>query len=155
VDAAITFEPHLSQTRSLLGNSTVEWQAQADQFGYFEAICTQPWVKENPDLVARFLKSLVQAENLNFAHQDQAIAIVANVLNESTAYVASVWPDYHYSVTLDQSFILLIQDQARWLMVNNMTRATTVPNFLNYVYADGLRTVKPESVNIIGLGETK
>jgi NitT/TauT family transport system substrate-binding protein len=45
-----------------------------------------------------------------------------------------------------------MQDEARWLINNNLTTATSVPNFLNYVYVDGLKSVSPESVNIIGMG---
>ena len=43
-----------------------------------------------------------------------------------------------------------IQDEAQWLISNQLTNATTVPNFINYVYEDGLKSVKPGAVNIIG-----
>ena len=107
------------------------------------------WAAEHPDLIVRFLKALVQAENFNINHQDQAKAIVAKDLNHTSSYISSVWPDYQFSVTLDQSFILLMQDEARWLISNNLTTAS-MPNFLNYVYLDGLKAAKPEAVNIIG-----
>jgi hypothetical protein len=32
---------------------------------------------------------------------------------------------------------------------NNLTRERTIPDFLNYLYIDGLKRVKPEAVNII------
>ena len=78
---------------------------------------------------------------------------MAKDLNYTRSYIASVWSDYQYSVTLDQSFILLMQDEARWLIDNNLTSVNSVPNFLSYVYVDGLKSVSPESVNIIGLGD--
>jgi NitT/TauT family transport system substrate-binding protein len=153
VDAAIIFQPYINQIRDLLGNKTVVWQAQADQFGFFEAICTKNWATEHPDLVQRFLKALVKAEDFSTNHKDQAIDIVARDLNYTNTYAFSVWSDYRYSVALDQSFILLMQDQARWLINNNLTSANSIPNFLNYVYADGLKSVRPESVNLIGAGD--
>ena len=153
IDAAITFQPYVNQIQSLLANKTVIWPAQADQFGYFELTSTRNWVIQHPDLVVRFLKALVQAENFNINHQNQAIDLVAKELNYTYAYTASVWKDYQYSVTLEQSFILLMQDEARWLINNNLSNSTSVPNFINYVYVDGLRSVRPESVNIIGLGD--
>jgi ABC-type nitrate/sulfonate/bicarbonate transport system substrate-binding protein len=150
IDAAITFQPYINQIQNTLGDKIVIWPAQADQFGYFEAICTQNWAVSNPDLAVRFLRALVQAENFNIIHKDQAMAIVARDLNYPDSYVESIWPDYQYSVTLDQSFIVLMQDEARWLISNNLTNAVTVPNFTNYVYPDGLKSVKPDAVNIIG-----
>ena len=150
IDAAIIFQPYIDQIQSILGDKIVMWPAQADQFGYFEAICTQNWAVSNPDLAVRFLKAILQAENFNIIHRDQAKAIVARDLNYTDSYVASVWSDYQYTVTLDQSFIVLMQDEARWLINNNLTNTTTTPNFTNYVYTDGLQSVKPDAVNIIG-----
>ena len=151
VDAAITFQPYINQIQSLLGNKALVWPAQADQFGYFEAICTKNWATTHPDLIVRFLKALIQAQNFNINHQNQAITMVAKNLNYTNSYTASVWPDYLFSVTLDQSFILLMQDEARWLIDQNLTTTTSVPNFLDYVYVGGLNSVSPESVNIVGL----
>ena len=153
IDATITFQPYVNQIQGLLGSGVVMWPAQADQFGYFEAICTRNWATTHSDLIVRFLKALVQAENFNINHQSQAIALVAKNLNYTNSYTTSVWSDYQYSVALDQGFILLMQDEARWLISNNLTNATSTPNFLNYVYGDGLKSVSPESVNIIGLGQ--
>ena len=152
VDAAITFQPYINQIQSLLGNRTVIWPAQAEQFGYFEALCTKNWGTTHPDLIVRFLKAMIQAANFNTDHKDQAIHIVAKALNYTDAYTTSVWSDYEYSVKLDQSFVLLMQDEARWLISNNLTSATSPPNFLDYIYVKGLKSVSPESVNIIGLG---
>ena len=105
------------------------------------AILKQPAPKtgQQPtsDLIVRFLKAIVQAENLNIDHKDQAMEIVAKNLNYTNSYIASVWSDYQYTVTLDQSFIALMQDEARWLMSNNLN-ATEIPNFNDYIYSDGL-----------------
>jgi ABC-type nitrate/sulfonate/bicarbonate transport system substrate-binding protein len=153
VDAAVTFQPYVDQIQNLLPNITVLLPIQSNQFGYFEATCTRNWAATHSDLIVRFLKSLIQAENFNINNQNQAISLVAKDLNYTDAYTASVWSDYQYSVTLSQSFVLLMQEEARWLISNNLTSATSVPNFLNYVYVDGMKSVRPDSVNIIGLGD--
>jgi ABC-type nitrate/sulfonate/bicarbonate transport system substrate-binding protein len=153
VDAAVTFQPYIDQIQSLLPNITVLLPIQSNQFGYFEATCTRNWAATHSDLIVRFLKALIQAENFNINNQNQAISLVAKDLNYTDAYTASVWSDYQYSLTLSQSFVLLMQEEARWLINNNLTSATSVPNFLNYVYLDGLKSVRPDSVNIIGLGD--
>jgi NitT/TauT family transport system substrate-binding protein len=150
VDAAVAFQPYINQIESLLGNKTVMWPIQNNQLAYIDAICTRNWGAANPDLIVRFLKAIVQAENFVVNNQEKAIAIVAKNLNYSSEYLTTVWSDYQFSVTLEQSQVLAIQDEARWLIHNNLTNATIVPNFLKYIYTDGLTSVKPESVNIIG-----
>ena len=45
--------------------------------------------------------------------------------------------------------IAAMEDKARWMIANNLTTQTQVPNSLNYIYLNGLREVVPESINII------
>jgi NitT/TauT family transport system substrate-binding protein len=153
VDAAVSFQPYINQIQSLLPDLTVVLPIQSNQYGYFEATCTKAWATAHPDSIARFLKALIQAENFNINNQNQAISILSKELNYTKTYTTSVWSDYQYSVTLDQTFVLLMQEEARWLINNNLTSATSVPDFLNYIYVTGLESVSPESVNIIGLGD--
>ena len=150
VNAVVTLQPYVNQIENLLDDKVVVWQVQANQFGYNDLICARSWAQQHPDLIVRFLKSLIQAEIFVANHKDQAIAIVTKALNYTSTYLPTVWSNYQFSVTLDQSQILAMQDEARWLISNNLTNANSVPNFLNYMYVDGLKSLKPESVNIIG-----
>jgi len=42
-----------------------------------------------------------------------------------------------------------MEDEARWMIKNNLTAGKTVPDFGNYIYVDALKAIKPEAVNII------
>ncbi len=42
-----------------------------------------------------------------------------------------------------------MEDEARWIIKNNLTTEKTVPNFSDYIYEAGLEAIKPEAVNII------
>ena len=150
VDAVITFQPYINHIQSLLGNTTVMWSAQAEQPGYNEAICNQSWALAHPDLIVRFLKALVQAENFNVNHKNQAMMIVEKALNDTDPYLQSIWSNYQFTVTLDESQIVAMHDEAQWLINNNLTSATSIPNFSSYVYVGGLKSVDSGAVNIIG-----
>jgi len=45
--------------------------------------------------------------------------------------------------------LITMRDQSRWAIKNNLTDATEVPNYLDYIYLDALEEVKPEAVGII------
>jgi NitT/TauT family transport system substrate-binding protein len=45
--------------------------------------------------------------------------------------------------------LIAFEDQARWRIDNNLTDATRVPNYLDYIYLDALEKVKPEAIGII------
>ncbi len=100
--------------------------------------------------MTRFLESLSQAEDFVINHPAQAKAIVKNQMSLSDAYADKVWSQNQFSLSLDQSLLVAMQDEAQWLINNNLTNALFVPNFVDYVYVDGLNSVKPGAVNIIG-----
>jgi ABC-type nitrate/sulfonate/bicarbonate transport system substrate-binding protein len=150
IDAGIIAQPNIGLVEDMFKDKTIKWPAQAYQPYYVDAICTSNFAKTNPELIIRFLKTIVQAEKYVANNQDKAISIVAAKLNYTNAYLSSVWSDLQLSVSLDQSQILAMQDEARWAISNHLTNATAVPSFLNYIYVDGLKSVKPAAVNIIG-----
>ena len=39
---------------------------------------------------------------------------------------------------------------ARCMISDNVIKEKHIPNFVNYIYVDGLKAIKPEAVNIIG-----
>ena len=60
-----------------------------------------------------------------------------------------MWSRNQLALSLDQSLILAMEDEARWMMRSGLTTETTVPDFAAYVYSEALQDVKPEAVNII------
>jgi NitT/TauT family transport system substrate-binding protein len=92
---------------------------------------------------------LVQAESYLASHQSEAKAIVRKRMNFDDAYLEMIWQRYQFSLSLDQSLVLAMEDEARWMIKNELTTEKNMPNFVDYIYEDGLRAVKPEAVNII------
>jgi len=149
VDAVTAWQPYINQIRDRMGNGLVIWSSQEEQPSYTLVMCTDMRTAENPELIKRFLKSLIQAESHTASHPEVAKAIIQKKMNYSEAYMADVWSDYHFSVLLDQSLITAMEDEARWMIKNDLTREKQVPDFMNYIYVDGLKALKPEGVKII------
>ena len=74
----------------------------------------------------------------------------AEKLEWDDAYVAAIWPHHQFYLTLDQSLITAMEDEARWMIANKLTTEKQVPNFLDYIYTDGLKAIKPGAVRIAG-----
>ena len=74
---------------------------------------------------------------------------IAERLQLDEIYLDSTWVKCTFSVTLEQQLLLVMEEQARWMIENRLTGRTTVPNYLNFIYPDALETVKPKSVTII------
>jgi len=149
VDAVAVIEPHANTIKKKLGDSVVMWPAQSGQLIYFNVTSTEAWASSHPEVIGRLLRSLVQAENYVVSHPNAAKAIVQKRLRYDDAYIDAIWPEYQLSVSLDQGLIAAMEDEARWMIRNNLTNEKTVPDFGNYIYTDGLKAIRPEAVNII------
>jgi NitT/TauT family transport system substrate-binding protein len=150
VDAIVSVSPYKEDAENKLGNNTVSWQAQSDQLIYLMVICKNEWISRHPALVERFLKSINQAEELIGQHTEDAKAIAKKKLNLTDDEISQIWGRNQFSLSLDQSLILAMEDEARWLISNKLTTEKVVPNFLDYIYIDGLKAVKPGGVRIAG-----
>jgi NitT/TauT family transport system substrate-binding protein len=149
IDAVVTAQPYANSVKDRLGDNAAVWSAQSSQPLYTQVISTDEWITKHPELVVRFLKSLAQAEEYVIRRPDEAKAIIQKRLNLYAAYMETVWSQNQYSLSLDQSLIVAMEDEARWMISNGLTTEKQVPDFLNYIYEDGLRAIKSETVTIV------
>ena len=149
IDAVVTAQPYADAAKQRLGDNAIVWSVQSNQPLQTQVISTEKWITEHPDLVIRFLKSLVLAEQYIILHPAESKIIVQKQINVDPAYMETVWSQNQFSLSLDQSLILAMEDQSRWMINNNLTSEKEVPDFLDYIYTDGLEAIKPEAVNII------
>jgi NitT/TauT family transport system substrate-binding protein len=132
-----------------MGKKVITMPLQGGQYAYWNLVSTYGWINNQPHMLQRLIKSLVQAESYLASHQSEAKAIVRKRMNFDDAYLEIIWQRYQFSLSLDQSFITAMEDEARWIIANKLTNEKKIPDFLNYIYIDGLKAVKPEAVNII------
>ncbi len=149
VDGVVTWEPYVSQIQEQHSNGTVSWPVQSGQAVYGVLVCRNDWIKQHSDLVRRVLNSLAEAEEYIVQHPSEVKAILQKRYHYDDAYISKVWPEQQLSLSLDQSLITAMEDEGRWMIVNNMTNASNVPDLSNYIYQKGLESVRHGSVNII------
>jgi len=148
VDAIIAWQPYIYRIEKEV-SGVVVWTAQSSQAVYGVFVCSSEWVRQHGDTVKHLLKSLKEGEDYLVHHPDEAKEIVRKRLNYDNSYLASIWPQHHFSLSLDQTLIVAMKDEAQWMISSNLTSEKVIPDFVNYIYIDGLKAVKPEAVNII------
>ncbi len=150
IDAIATAQPYADEAMERLGGNSVSWPIQSNQPVFGLIVATGDWTTRHPDLVVKFLDSLALAEKYAQENPAGARAIVQQRLNFDPGYMDTVWQRNQFSLTLDQSLVTAMEDEARWMIANNLTNATAVPDFGKFIYRDGLNAVKPGSLRIIG-----
>jgi ABC-type nitrate/sulfonate/bicarbonate transport system substrate-binding protein len=149
VDAVISFPPYVETAQQQLGDNAVVWAAQSGQMLYGLITCRTEWVTQHPELVKRFLNAVSQTEDYMVQHTNEAKTIVQKTMNFTDDYMTVVWSRNDFSLSLDQSLVVVMESETRWMINNNLTNQSVVPDFLYYIYREGLNSVKPESVNLI------
>jgi NitT/TauT family transport system substrate-binding protein len=149
VDAVATWEPYLGSLRTQLGANGAIFYSEGIYELPFNIAGRQDYVVSHPETIKKLLRALVRAERFYKDEPDAARKIIAGALNESLENLKEVWPTYRFNIALHQSLLLTLEDQTRWAIKNKLTARPDIPNYLNHLYLDGLRAVKPESVTVI------
>jgi len=149
MDAVIAGDAQVETLRNAPPGSLTILPAQGDQLLLNVVAGRREWVEGHPEEARRFLLALARAQEEMAERPGPAQEIVARELGSSIPAVVKAWPNHQFSLSLDQSLITTMEDESRWMIRNNLTNATEVPDFRQYLYTDGLDTVRPGAVNII------
>ncbi len=149
VDAIITVPPFAEDAISKLGDVAITWKAQATQLTHLLILCQDQWALEHKTLVVHLLSALEGAEDFIAQHPVEAKSIAKKELNVDDSQISVIWARNIFGLSLDQSLIAAMEDEARWMIKNSLTAEKDVPLFNSYIYEDALKAIKPEAVNII------
>jgi len=150
VDAVVIWSPIAINIKDSMEGEVLSWSSQTGQELHWLLFGFKDWIETHPTAQKRLLGALIEAEAFVEANEDATKNILAEAFEKNRAHIDHVvWPGHKPGVSLSQSLILVLEDEARWAIRNNLTDATEVPNYLDYIYLDVLDEVKPEAVTII------
>lgn len=149
VDAVVLAQPEASLIADALGENAALLSIQKSQPVYTLVVSSNEWIEQNPDAVTAFLDALADAEELAMTQPAELRAIIQERLGLEAEYMDLVETQNQFSLSLDQSLITAMEDEARWMMRNGMVSKTEMPDFSIYIHTDALKRVEPESVNIV------
>lgn len=149
-DGAVIWEPYASRISQGLGDNGRSRSAQNGQM-FFWTIYTRPDVLHDKSaILTRYFKALSDAEKFIINHKPEAQSSMTSRLNLSDEYADQIWQKMRFATSLDQSLIIAMEDETRWMMSNNLTKATLMPVYPVNLSPEFLKKEKPWAVNIIG-----
>ena len=149
VDAVLVWQPYAFSIEKALGISAMVLPAQCSQSYFWLMITTDDYAGQNPDTLPRRPQSLAQADQYVLGHPSEAKQILGEIIDcDGDDFLHITCQENEYTLSLDQSLIIAMEDETRWLIRNNLTDAESVPNFLPVINTAILREIQPNSVNI-------
>jgi ABC-type nitrate/sulfonate/bicarbonate transport system substrate-binding protein len=145
VDALSGFAQYIVQAQDGLGSNAVLLTRPGLYTALLEIVVRDDTARKQSDVVVRFLRAVARAEDFIESHPAEAQAITAKSTGIPEPSVQKGWGVNHFTLALDQTLILALEEESRW-----MSGKTTPPDFLHYIDLVPLRTVRPDAVTIVG-----
>ena len=148
-DAVAVREPLLSEAVLLLGSQAIVFEAAGLYVKSYPLIVPKSLLERKPGLARALLRALVRAEDFAATSPDQARTIVAQAAGIADTTVASEWRYLDLRVTLSQSLLLGLEDEARWAITQRQASQAALPNYLQFIDATAIAAVKPQAVTVV------
>lgn len=149
VDALSTWQNNVIRLEKELGQRISSFDTKGIYIFTLSLVGRQEFVNQNPEVARKVLRALVRAEKFMQENPTDARLIIYGMSQTDLDTFDEVWGYYDFRVTLRQSLLLTLEDEARWAMGNRITNATKVPNYLRFIDSRQLDAVKPNAVTII------
>jgi NitT/TauT family transport system substrate-binding protein len=150
VDAVSTWEPFAYDTVKALGKEAVTISRPEGFYKEtFNALAQKEYIIDHKDIMLKLAQAIAQAIDFIHSHAAEAQAIVRQFFPSTTDFLSTVWQDFVFDLSLDQALIVTLENEARWAINNGLVEAKTLPNYLNYLYVDAIKSVRPAAVSVI------
>ena len=149
VDAVSAWNPTLIQLKKELGNQGIIFFGESLYTEIFCVVAGQEYVKKNPAAIKKVLRALLQAETFVQQHPEESLRLVSEFIKTDKALLDETWDDFTFRVALDQALLVDLEEQTRWAIKHRLTVRRDMPNYLDFIYVDGLQAVKPAAVRIV------
>ncbi|UUX93287.1 ABC transporter substrate-binding protein [Methanoplanus endosymbiosus] len=149
-DAAVIWQPFVSQIERQLAGDSITWSVQGGQRYYRLTFVMEETIHDRPGVLRDYLRAIDDAETFLHAHEPEAREIVGQRANKTYEELGTIWGNNWFVLSLDQGLIPTMEDEARWMAEQNMTGGKTPPSYLDMIYQDAMLEVKPSAVTVIG-----
>ena len=149
VDAMFYWQPFPLLAQEVLGTNACLLPEEYFVPLSWVVVAKRGFVQEQPAVVERFLMGLMESMQFIEADRQEAARIHAEVAGIGLHIATNLLEQMHFSLLLDQALVLDLEAQARWLMAYGYVPAQDMPNYLDYVYSDGLQAVWPDRVTLV------
>jgi NitT/TauT family transport system substrate-binding protein len=149
VDAVLVWEPWVYDLKRHLGDKLVIWSGQNRQKFYNILVSRDEFVKARPEALERLFQALDRAETFIKANRYESIEIIARQIKIDQSLFKTDWLNSKYELSFNQSLLLTMEDEGRWMISNGLVDKNILPNYLNYIYVDALYKAKPKAVNLV------
>ncbi|MYM68653.1 ABC transporter substrate-binding protein [Pseudoduganella sp. FT55W] len=149
VDAVSGWDPFLGEIEDQLGPLALRFSGPDVYESQYHMVARRADLGLQPQLVQRLLQALWQGGRYCQQHPEQVLALLPRLSPSRRAAMLAEWPAHRFGIELEQSLLFTLEDQARWAVKSGLVSEAAPPNFLDYLYLDGMLAVRPSAVSVL------
>ncbi|WP_415895448.1 ABC transporter substrate-binding protein [Neptuniibacter sp. PT34_22] len=102
----------------------------------------------NIEIDQKVLAALNRAVHYIAEHPENSQMILREKLQLSQAFIDWIWQDYLFKLSLNQSQVSSIEQQARWAIESQLVISETAPDFIQFFDASALQKIDPHASSL-------
>jgi ABC-type nitrate/sulfonate/bicarbonate transport system substrate-binding protein len=146
IDAAIVWWPFTEKLETQLGTNAISWPPQTGRDFYWLLVGKDDTIKRRAADMRGVLAALASAEDFMKGHPDEARRIVVSELGSEVK--PELWESVKCELSLSRPCLLAMEAQLKWLKARQNSQKFEMPNFLEYIHFDALKSVRPEAIRM-------
>ena len=148
LDAVVTWEPYAYLVKKELVDKVKIINHDRVYVETFNAITLRDYADKNSDKLSKVIQALIKAIQYMKDNKEESQVIVAKVLVKKIHLIKSTWPDFSFSVGLNQWLLTSLETEARWAIKNNFLKAKEIPNYMEFINTIPLERIAPNKITI-------
>lgn len=149
VDAVAIWNPLAHIIQKSLGEKKAVFFAKGLYSPWFQMAVRKEYAQNNPEIIESFLRALQKSVSFIQQDFDESVKIVAQSIQIDPQFLLDLRSIYHFKISLEQDFLLTLENQSRWAIKRKLTGQTEIPNYFDYIYFKGLEKLDSASITII------
>lgn len=150
VDAVAHWEPNIEVLAKEFGSKAKVLTAPGLHVNPMLLVGGRETLRRAPAAVERILRALLRAERYVREQPAEAKALIMRQYELAPSDIDVVWPWHDFRVALGQPLLFILENTARWeIGLLPAAQRPAAPNYLDFIYFEGLTAVKPAVVTIV------
>jgi ABC-type nitrate/sulfonate/bicarbonate transport system substrate-binding protein len=149
VDAVAIWNPTALVLQRRLGDRAISFYEEEPYSETLVLVGRRGFAEQRPEAARRLLRALLRAEAFFREQPAEARRVAVAALSDDPGILDAMLRNFDFRVRLDQSLLVLMEEEASWAIRHGLVAMQVNPNFLESLSPDPLLAVKPEAVGII------
>jgi ABC-type nitrate/sulfonate/bicarbonate transport system substrate-binding protein len=149
IAAAVLWNPLIVQVGEILGDTGLVFSAENIYTANDFIVGDRAFMDKNPEAMKGFVRALIRAETFMKMNPEKALTLIAEYTKSEESSLKAMLDLFRFKVSLDQSLLMVLEDESRWAMRIRPAEYKAMPAYLDFIYAEALTSVAPDRVRLV------